>query len=174
MQIKHNNSLGFKFWDDESSINFQPSSFSTFLLFHMYKQLSLITLHAKFQLHRYAALWHPPLQFLPRLPRKRLPDSEIYYRNIETVCIKKFINKLSSPSQKIGNRSTLIQTFDKENDPYRRWQSIFFYLYTFGVYDLSIFYFSIILKEQKCAKCISFELEMLFLLKSLRTKVTKS
>ena len=99
MQIKHNNSLGFKFWDDESSINFQPSSFSTFLLFHMYKQLSLITIHAKFQLHRYAALWHPPLQFLPRLPRKRLPDSEIYYRNIETVCINKFMDKLSSLSK---------------------------------------------------------------------------
>ena len=105
MQIKHNNSLGFKFWDDESSINSQPSSISTFLLFHMYKQLSLITLHAKFQLHRYAALWHPPLQFLPRLPRQRLPDSEIYYRNIETVCIKRFLEKSSSPSRKIGNRS---------------------------------------------------------------------
>ena len=102
MQIKHNNSLGFKFWDDESSINFQPSSFSTFLLFHMYKQLSLITLHAKFQLHRYAALWHPPLQFLPRLPRQRWPDSEIYYRNIVNVYIKRFLATLSSPSQKIG------------------------------------------------------------------------
>ena len=100
MQIKYNNSLGFKFWDDESSINFQPSSFSTFLLFHMYKQLSLITLHAKFQLHRYAALWHPPLQFLPRLPRQRWPDSEIYYRNIVNVYIKRFLATLLSPSQK--------------------------------------------------------------------------
>ena len=100
MQIKRYNGLGFKFWDDESSINFQPSSFSTFLLFHMYKQLSLITLHAKFQLHRYAALWHPPLQFLPRLPRKRLPDSEIYYRNIETVYIKRFLAKLWTPTIK--------------------------------------------------------------------------
>ena len=105
MQIKHNNSLGFKFWDDESSINFQPSSFSTFLLFHMYKQLSLITLHAKFQLHRYAALWHPPLQFLPRLPRRRLPDSEIHYGNIETVYIKRFFSQVIITTK---NRKPLI------------------------------------------------------------------
>ena len=104
MQIKHNNSLGFKFWDDESSINFQPSSFSTFLLFHMYKQLSLITLHAKFQLHRYAALWHPPLQFLLRLPRQKWPDSEIYYRNMNAVYRKKFLAKSSSRCKEIGNR----------------------------------------------------------------------
>ena len=128
MQIKHNNSLGFKFWDDESSINFQPSSFSTFLLFHMYKQLSLITIHAKFQLHRYAALWHPPLQFLPRLPRKRLPDSEIYYWNIETARINKFMDKLSSLSK--TNRKPFNQLFDKENDPYTRWQSIIFWFFT--------------------------------------------
>ena len=128
MQIKHSNSLGFKFWDDESSINFQPSSFSTFLLFHMYKQLSLITLHAKFQLHRYAALWHPPLQFLPCLPRRRLPDSEIYYRNIETVCIRKFIDKLSSPSEK---SETVLQTNYLTKRMFRIWwQSIIFWFLT--------------------------------------------
>ena len=136
MQIKHNNSLGFKFWDDESSINFQPSSFSTFLLFHMYKQLSLITLHAKFQLHRYAALWHPPLQFLPRLPRQRWPDSEIYYRNIVNVYIKRFLATLSSPSQKSEYKLIIWQ------GKWHTYKMVEYYIsiiYKFGIFDLSIF-----------------------------------
>ena len=172
MQIKHNNSLGFKFWDDESSINFQPSSISTFLLFHMYKQLSLITLHATFQLHRYAALWHPPLQFLPRLPRQRLPDSEIYYRNIETVCIKRLLDKSSSPSQKseIDQINNLTRKMTRIQDD---WILYFISIYKFGVFDLSIFYFSSTLKEQKCAKCNLFKLKNFILIKILTAKPTR-